>query len=239
MLEQDSTCDKPTSNCNDCSLSRYCLPGGLDQSDIDKLGQMYKVQRLVTKGDLLFREGTDFKNLYILRSGSLQTSVSDLYHNLQVTGFYFKGDVLGLDAIASQQYQSTAVALEISSICVIPFSELLNVAAELPTLQKQLFSILSKQLNDKSETSQNISAEQRLCIFLLGISERLKAQKLSPTEFNLTMTRQDLSNYLGLAPETLSRLFTRLQKQDVIAVERKHIHLKNVRALQVLSCCPE
>jgi len=37
------------------------------------------------------------------------------------------------------------------------------------------------------------------------------------------MSRNDIANYLGLAVETISRMFTRFQEDCLIEVERKHI----------------
>jgi hemerythrin-like metal-binding protein len=49
------------------------------------------------------------------------------------------------------------------------------------------------------------------------------------------MSRMDIGNYLGLADETVSRLFTRFQEDGLLAVERRHIRLLDVPRLQAVA----
>jgi len=69
------------------------------------------------------------------------------------------------------------------------------------------------------------SAEERLAAFLISLSNRYKRRGFSSTQFNLTMSRGDIGNYLGLALETVSRLFTRFQSEGLLKVERRNIEL--------------
>jgi hypothetical protein len=69
------------------------------------------------------------------------------------------------------------------------------------------------------------SAEERLAAFLLSMSRRLRKRGLSATDFYLSMSRHEIGNYLGLAVETVSRLFTRFQDEGLMRVDRKHIEL--------------
>ena len=48
------------------------------------------------------------------------------------------------------------------------------------------------------------------------------------------MSRHEIGNYLGLAVETVSRLFTRFQEDGLMCVDRKHIQLLNLPALEAL-----
>ncbi|PJA42113.1 MAG: hypothetical protein CO182_04395 [Lysobacterales bacterium CG_4_9_14_3_um_filter_62_6] len=53
--------------------------------------------------------------------------------------------------------------------------------------------------------------------------------------FVLSMTRQDIANYLGLVVETVSRLFTRFEEMGVLKVERKQIQICNFAKLDELA----
>jgi CRP/FNR family transcriptional regulator len=69
----------------------------------------------------------------------------------------------------------------------------------------------------------------------MSISIRLATRGFSPTEFNLTMTRTDIGNYLGMAVETVSRQFTNFQEQGIITASRKHIQLLKLDTLRSMS----
>jgi CRP/FNR family transcriptional regulator len=49
------------------------------------------------------------------------------------------------------------------------------------------------------------------------------------------MSRNDIANLLGMAVETISRLFSQFQEQQLLIVERKHIQILNLPQLQALS----
>jgi CRP/FNR family transcriptional regulator len=76
------------------------------------------------------------------------------------------------------------------------------------------------------------TAEERLASFLLSLSARFRQRGLSATEFNLPMSRQDIGNYLGLAIETVSRLFAHFQEQGLLRVNRKQITILELGQLK-------
>ena len=49
------------------------------------------------------------------------------------------------------------------------------------------------------------------------------------------MARNDIANFLGLAVETVSRVFTRFQNQGLIRARGRDIELVNVDALQIMA----
>lgn len=75
------------------------------------------------------------------------------------------------------------------------------------------------------------SAEERIASLLLSISTRHTKRGLSASGFRLPMSRNDIGNFLGLAVETVSRVFTRLQKQGVIFVDGKEVEVLDMQGL--------
>jgi CRP/FNR family transcriptional regulator len=89
------------------------------------------------------------------------------------------------------------------------------------TEDQQLITLLSKN-----------TAEERIAALMLSISARNARRKLSSTRFRLPMSRIDIGNYLGLTVETVSRVFSRLQKLDILDVSNKEITINDARRLQ-------
>jgi len=75
------------------------------------------------------------------------------------------------------------------------------------------------------------NAEQRLATFFSTLSSRYHARGLSASEFRLSMTRNDIGNYIGLTVETISRLLNRFDKNGLIAVNGKLITIVNIEKL--------
>jgi len=224
--------------CKDCSLFQLCLPVGVDGDDLQRLDDIIKRKRPVKRGDDLFRVGEPFHAVYAVRSGSIKTYAPTHDGQEQVTGFHLAGELLGLDAINTNTHPCTAKALETTSVCEIPFERLEELGAQIPSLQRQLFKVMSREIFEEETHTLLLgkrNAEERLAAFLLGISNRFKSRGFSATEFNLSMSRNDIGNYLGLAVETVSRMFTRFQEEGVLSVERKHVIIHDLERLQRLA----
>lgn len=221
--------------CHDCSLRDLCLPLGLGEADMRALEGTIKATRKLKKGELLYRMGDPFRALYAIRTGSTKTCEIAADGSVQITGFHLPGELLGIDAISSEKHPCDVVALENTDLCEMPFDRLEALAQELPGLQHQLFRIMSREI--QQEEAQllmlgRMKAEDRLATFLLSLSRRYKRLGYSATELRLSMSRQDLGDYLGLALETVSRLFSRFQEDGLISVHGRSIELLNPERLQ-------
>ena len=69
----------------------------------------------------------------------------------------------------------------------------------------------------------------------MSISSRNHRRKLSATQFRLAMTRADIGSYLGVTLETVSRVFSRLQKQSIVKVDNKEIHVIDMAGLKAIA----
>lgn len=223
--------------CQDCSLYRLCLPLGLHRDDLLQLDKIIKRSQSYDKGKTLFNLKDDFTSLYVVRSGSFKTTISASNGREQVTSFYFPGEFIGLDAIHMDSYQSKAVALESSSVCELPFDNLQDLGSELPRLQVQLLTRVSKELSGDKSLMLLLgkkTSDEKLATYLLSLSKRFKDRGFSAQEFQLTMSRSDIANHLGLAVETVSRLFSRFQDNGLITIKGKTISLTDVEKIQAL-----
>ncbi len=229
--------EKLTVSCKNCSLTSLCLACGLNGEDIDRLDGIIKRNRPLHRGDHLFRQGDKFRCLYVVKTGSIKTYAPSEDGGEQVLGFHLPGEMIGLDAIQAEQHCCSAKVLETTAVCELPFDRLEELTSAIPALQHQMYCLLSKEIGSETEMLLLLgkkTAEERLAAFLVGLSERFKRRGFSATDFNLSMSRHEIGNYLGLAVETVSRLFTRFQEEGLLRVERKHIELTDVNRLQAI-----
>lgn len=224
-------------SCTDCSLSELCLPRSLGVNELELLDNTVLRKKPLQPGDQLFSSGLVGKSLYAVRSGAFKTYEISANGDEQILGFHLPGELIGFDALADNYHHCTASALITSSACEIPLNKIQNLCGQLPGLQRQMMRIVSKEVNADHEMLILLgkkSADERLATFLLNLSRRYQDRKLSPYEFNLPMSRMEIANYLGLTIETVSRIFTRFQKQKLIDVNRRLVHLKNIDRLREL-----
>jgi len=228
--------------CKNCSLSALCLPMGLTSEDVERLDDIVKRTRPLHRGDYLFRGGERFRSLYVVKTGCVKTYAPSEEGGEQVLGFHLPGEIIGLDAIEKDAHACSARVLETSAICEIPFHRLEELTSSIPSLQHQMYRLLSKEIGLDTDMLLLLgkrNAEERLAAFLLSLSKRLHKRGLSATDFFLSMSRHEIGNYLGLAVETVSRLFTRFQDEGLVSVDRKHIQLLDLTALEMLAGWPQ
>lgn len=221
--------------CKHCSLQDLCLPLGISSDDLELLERIVRQRRPIQRNDHLYRPGDRLGCIYAVRSGSIKTYTLTNDGQEQITGFHLPGELLGLDAISEGQHPCAAKALETTSICEIPFDQLETLASRIPSLQHQLFRLMSRELQADEHFMMLLgkkASDERLASFLLGLSGRFRQRGYSPTEFNLSMSRNDIANYLGLAVETVSRLFSRFQTAGLIRVQRKLVVIEDLDGLR-------
>ncbi len=216
--------------CQDCSLAALCLPISLNFEDIDALNEIVRRGKPIKKGEFLFRQGDAFGSVFAVRSGSLKTfSVSDNGEE-QITGFHLPSELVGLSGMDSDSCPVSAQALETTSVCEIPFERLDELALQLPQLRRQLMRVMSREIRDDQQMMLLLSkktADERIATFLLNLSSRFRARGFSANHFRLAMSRNEIGNYLGLAVETVSRVFSRFQQNELIAAEGKEVTIVN------------
>ena len=222
-------------NCGNCRLSSICLPFALETSEVDALDRIIQRSRPLQKGQHLYRESDDFQSVYAVRSGTLKAYRTTDDGREQVTGFYFPGEILGMDGISNNTHASSAKALETAAVCEIPFTSLEKLSAVIPHLQRHFFQLMSREIAEDQQLITLLSkssADERVAALLLSVSTRNARRKLSATKFRLSMSRVDIGNYLGLTVETVSRVFSRMQKLEVLKVDNKEIEVLDVDALR-------
>jgi CRP/FNR family transcriptional regulator, anaerobic regulatory protein len=211
---------------------------GLIPEDVERLDDIVRRTRPpLHRGDYLFRGGERFHSLYVVKTGSVKTYAPSEDGGEQVLGFHLPGEIIGLDAIDSEVHACSARVLETSAICELPFDRLEELSTAIPSLQHQMYRLLSKEIGHDTEMLLLLgrkSAEERLAVFLLNMSQRLHQRGLSATDFHLSMSRHEIGNYLGLAVETVSRLFTRFQEEGLLRVDRKHIEFLDATGLEAI-----
>ena len=215
-------------HCQSCSLSDLCMPHGMQEDEISQLDKIIKRLQPYQPGQHLFHAGDKSNSIYAVRSGALKSYCITADGDEQVLGFALPGELVGLDGLAGENFSSTTVALETSSVCELPFNRLEELCHELPSLQRQMLRLIGKEITADQHLLMLLgqrSAEERLASFLLSLSVRYKNRGLSADEFNLPMSRQDIGNYLGLAIETVSRLFAQFQDKKLLTVSRKQIKI--------------
>jgi len=222
--------------CNSCPRRQVCPAGELDLPDLHEFSSNVNRQRSVRIGQLIFADGEPFKGIYIVRSGFFKSYLINRDGELQVTGFHLPGEVFGIEGISSRTYNHSVEALDTGSVCRIPGSLFSRNSAEGQAIVHVLLGVMSRIIirdNELIFSLAKLSAPRRLATFLIDLSMRMQRSGFSRDDLMLCMRRTDIGSYLGLAEETVSRLFTRFQRKGILTVNRRYIESFDLHKLQI------
>lgn len=221
--------------CSQCTLKELCFPHGMNGQELSNLESIVDQPKPLQKNDFLYRDGDKASAIYAVRSGCLKTMTESPNGDEQIVGFHFAGELLGLDGFSDGNFSCNAQSLETSSVCELPLEKLESLCTSVPGLQKQMRRIMGKEVSADHKLLLllgKMSAEERLASFLLSVSTRMEERHWKSDEFNLSMPRQDIANYLGMAVETVSRLLATFQNEKIIEVDRRHVTILDMNRLK-------
>ncbi len=219
-------------SCQVCEPLGGCLSKQLLESHRQP-DRSLKNNRGIRAGEHIFREGDESSYLCVVRSGSIKSYLISNDGEEQVLGFYLPGEVFGLDGSVEQGRMSSAVTLETSTLCRLPLEDFDDHG-----VSKLLLRLTSAQLLRDHNLVLMLArkdADGRLASFLCDLSRRYCSRGYSSLAINLSMSRQDIGNYLGLAVETVSRTLTRFQESGLISVRRRAVEFKDLKSLQKIA----
>jgi CRP/FNR family transcriptional regulator, anaerobic regulatory protein len=222
-------------NCAQCNLRDTCLSGGVPAEDLERIEGIVYARRRLKRGERLFSAGDGIKCLYAIRSGFFKTVIVDGQGREQITGFFMGGELLGMDGLGSGRCELSAIALEDSHVCAMPFSLIEEIGRDIPSLQRRLHSVLAREIvrdHGIMLLLGSMCAEQRLAAFLINLARRFERRGYSGSSFVLRMTREEIGSYLGLKLETVSRLFSAFHRDGLIEVQQKQVAIIDIKGLE-------
>lgn len=220
------------------SLEQLCLPHTLDAAAFNELESSVARKIDLMPGDTLFRQQQTLKALYVVVRGALKTMLVDGGEADQITGFFFPGELLGLDALHENRHACTAIAIDASTVKVLPLARLEAAMRQTPALRDGIERLLVRALTEQEQLLAVVNqrpAEERIAVFFFSLSCRLSANGSVAPEFSLPMKRSEIANYLGLAPETASRAITSLRNRGILDGYGKRVQITDPTALRNLA----
>ncbi|MCU7846015.1 MAG: helix-turn-helix domain-containing protein [Candidatus Thiodiazotropha sp. (ex Monitilora ramsayi)] len=187
---------------------------------------------------MVYRAGMAFNSIYFIQKGSVKTEVCTVSGVLEVTAFYLLGELLGVDGIGCESYPADAIALEETWLCELPFNEIKMMCSACDEFHQALIQRLGRTINTdvyQWALARNLKAKQKVAWFIYDLFKRIRSRQVSDLRtIPLPMRKTDIANYLGLAPESLSRALLALEKDGLIVNENKHIYLVDLQKVKTM-----
>ena len=221
--------------CNACETLERCVSNWLDRALIRHIYPILEFCGPTEAGEAIYRKGDTVESLLIVRSGSVRVLKPLGGNSYDVEGFYFPGDLFSLCALDEKVQEYDVFSLKETVICQLPLKYLESIGSSFPRFQQLLVSELTAMIRRQSQrlySERHLSAEDRVRLFLKSIFERnLEEIVKNRGRFALPMTKRDIAFFLGMSPESLSRILKELEAQGVINNHFNHIVFRDIKQI--------
>ena len=207
--------------CGSCASRFRGICSALNIKELNDFSKLTKHQHYKKKSHIV-RLDDKVDRIYNVINGSVcQYKILDDGRK-QILGFLFPGDFLGIPF--EENYSYFADAIEDSCLCIFNREDFEDFLQKSPKFEKIVLKKTSLKLTESFEHSVLLgkkNAEEKLATFLILISKIQEIYKKDENVFNLPMTREDISDYLGLRMETTSRIFSLFVRKSLIKFSNK------------------
>ncbi|WP_202844879.1 helix-turn-helix domain-containing protein [Luteimonas saliphila] len=207
----------------------------LPPPEVDSLERYVSSVELQANAELA-RAGQPCRQAYSVTSGMLRLVRTLADARRQVVAFVLPGHFVGLSERAVHRHSVEAVVP--SRVCAFELDGIRDLRERFPSFEHTLLQRACRDLDDAHDAMlllARLSPLERLASFLLRLREQMKIRDDDP-RMALPMGRSDIADHLGLTVETVSRSFTRLREQGLIALpDPQHVEILDAEGLSELA----
>ena len=231
---------KEKQDCSLCDTHHLCSETWPDQKLISAINTLTTSKGPINIGDSVYKMENQFKSLFIIQSGVIKLEKPLEDGKTHVAGFYFSGDVIGLESVGDEQYNYDAIALDPTWVCEVPYKYFYSDDESANLLKGRIITLYAEKLREANSLlalGKYQTSEQRLLQFLEVLCKRHFSKNLSNThKLQLPMPKGDIANYLGLRPESISRALQKLQSRGVIRNHKNAIEILDMKVAKMMIC---
>lgn len=213
-------------------MARAPLFNGLSKDQLEALRAIGTVH-MAEKEQTIFEEGEAADGFYVLLSGKIKVYKSSLDGKEHILHILGPGEPFGeVPVFIGANFPATAIALTPSKLLFFPRKRFIDLISKNPSIALGMIGLLCLRLKEFTHQIENLALKDvaaRLASYLLAL---LRDQQPSSRSIRLTISKGQLAGILGTAPETLSRVFSRLSAAGYIRVRGPEITVLNPAGLE-------
>jgi DNA-binding response OmpR family regulator len=209
-------------------LSDFSVIEDLKKNNSDRKTKSFK------KKDFIYSEGAYPHSLFMVKSGKVKTVLTNMEGKEYINDLFNEGDIFGFQALLEDsKYTDTAIALENAEISIIPKDDFYRMMLNNRDLSVAFIKLLSNILHEKEERLIQLaynSVRKRVAEALVLLYNKYHDERKS--DFEINISREDLSNIVGTATETVIRTLSDFKEEGLIEVKAGNIKVINLPKLQ-------
>ena len=223
--------------CMNCRKKKDSLLSDLSYDELFVLNQK-KCEVSYKKGEIICKEGTVPSGLFCLKKGKIKITRTGVNGMEQIVALKKPVDFIGFrDLMGGNNYLTSAVALEDTSICIIDKNDFFKVVGNNCVLAFKIIRFFAQELNEANRRQLNLTQKHmrgRLSDALLLIYE-IYGSHSETGNLNVSLKRADLAALANMTTANAIRVLSAFAKENLIEIDRERIKIKNLKALKAIS----
>jgi CRP-like cAMP-binding protein len=224
------------SDCESCSLRTLFLFRHLSDEEICKVS-LNKITESHKRGSIIYREGNRMRGFYCVQKGIIKIYKTGFDGKEQIIRFAKPGDLIGYRSVISNEPAcTTAEVLQESTLCHIPTDILLELVKTNGNFAVELMKLTCKELGEANSYITDIAqktVKERLAEILIHLDDEFGIN--SEGILNISLTREELSNIVGTATESIIRLLSEFKNDHLIELNGRKIKILDKPGLKYIA----
>lgn len=217
-------------DCKNCVVRNITILAGLGFAELDKISTLIYMKSFKRK-KIVFLEDTPSNVVYIIKSGTIKIYKSLADGREQILNILSAGDMLGFDSLYEDHYQSTAEVIADAELCCIKKKDLIELLKNNPEVGLKFIKIMNRELNKAQDRIRDLGlkdAREKVASLLMTLFNS-KGEDQGP---GFTLSRQEISEMVGVAQETVIRILSEFKSDGIIRTEGKKIIISDPKELR-------
>jgi CRP-like cAMP-binding protein len=223
-------------SCDSCTIRTHPLFRHLEEEELQEI-MLNKITETYKRGSIVYQEGNRMKGFCCVQSGIIKIYQTGFDGKEQIIRFAKPGDIIGYRSVVSNEPACTSTeVIEEAVLCHIPTEILLNLVKTNGNFAVELMKLTCKELGEANSYITDIAqktVKERLAEILIHLDDEFGAD--SQGVLKISLTREELSNIVGTATESIIRLLSDFKSQDYIEINGRKIKILDKPGLKYIA----
>ena len=223
-------------SCDSCTIRTHPLFRHLVEEELQEI-MINKITETYKRGSIIYQEGNRMKGFYCVQSGIIKIYQTGFDGKEQIIRFAKSGDIIGYRSVVSNEPACTTTeVIEESILCHIPTEILLSLVKNNGNFAVELMKLTCKELGEANSYITDIAQKtvrERLAEILIHLADEFGEDALGV--LRISLTREELSNIVGTATESIIRLLSEFKNKGYIEIKGRKIKILDKPGLKYIA----
>jgi CRP-like cAMP-binding protein len=223
-------------SCNSCTIRTHPLFRHLEEEELQEI-MLNKITETYKRGSIIYQEGNRMKGFYCVQSGIIKIYQTGFDGKEQIIRFAKPGDIIGYRSVVSNEPACTTTeVIEEAIVCHIPTDILLHLVRTNGNFAVELMKLTCKELGEANSYITDIAqktVKERLAEILIHLDDEFGED--AQGVLKISLTREELSNIVGTATESIIRLLSEFKNQGYIQINGRKIKILDKPGLKYIA----